>query len=186
MTKRSDGDTRRGDRPMQVETEQQQLTMGEKNDFVFRTLSDRANWTEDIVAGLMEKAHVAPNPSTDTCRKMAIKFLWMLNNSVKKNPEGKNWIPTRSCVDLTTTGASLTKEEESMSLDEVRELWSMEEASAKKTRRTKRHFVNCLGCGKRFLAKRANNTTCSPRCRQRAARRVSLSQIPAQPLLEHA
>lgn len=171
---------------MQEEIKQQQLTTGEKNDFVFHILSDRANWTEDVVTGLMEKAHIAPKPAMEVCRKMAIKFLWLLNNSVKRNPEGKNWIPTHSCVDLTTTGASLTKDEEAMSVDEVRELWAVEEASAKKTRRTKRHFVNCLGCGKRFLAKRANNTTCSSRCRQRAARRASLSQIPAEAALEAA
>jgi hypothetical protein len=38
-------------------------------------------------------------------------------------------------------------------------------------RKAKRHFVLCLGCGNRFLAKRADNTTCSPKCQRRALRR---------------
>ena len=40
-----------------------------------------------------------------------------------------------------------------------------------------RHFVTCIGCSRRFLAKRADATACSPRCRQRAARRTKVSQI---------
>jgi hypothetical protein len=40
-----------------------------------------------------------------------------------------------------------------------------------------RHFVTCIGCSRRFLAKRADATACSPRCRQRAARRTRVSQI---------
>jgi hypothetical protein len=48
------------------------------------------------------------------------------------------------------------------------------------TRRS-RHLKECLGCGRRFLAKRANNTTCSANCRQKVHRGVGLSpmsQIP--------
>jgi hypothetical protein len=44
-----------------------------------------------------------------------------------------------------------------------------------------RHFRECQGCGRKFLGKRANNTTCSANCRQKAHRRVALSpmsQIP--------
>jgi len=47
--------------------------------------------------------------------------------------------------------------------------------------RRSRHFRECLGCGRKFLAKRPNNTTCSARCRQKAHRGVGLSpmsQIP--------
>ena len=47
--------------------------------------------------------------------------------------------------------------------------------------RRSRQFKECLGCGRRFLAKRANNTTCSASCRQKAHRGVGLppmSQIP--------
>jgi hypothetical protein len=29
--------------------------------------------------------------------------------------------------------------------------------------RTARHYADCLGCGRKFLARRANNTTCSPK-----------------------
>jgi hypothetical protein len=169
--------------------QQELLTMEEKNDFVFRTLFDRANWTEDIVTGLMSRAHVAPPASEMRCRKMAVKFLWILNNSVKKNPEGKNWIPTQSCVDLTTTGASLTKEEEAMSLEEVRELWALEKTSAKRTRRVRRHFKGCKHCGKRFLAKRANQDFCAKRCGlrwNRANAPSSLMLETAQTCLEAA
>jgi hypothetical protein len=163
---------------MQEQTKQQLLTIDEKNDFVFRTLFDRKNWTEDVVAGLMSRAHVAPPAIETKCRKMAIKFLWLLNHSVKKNPEGKNWIPTHSCVDLTTTGASLTREEEAMSLEEVRESWAVEKASAKRTRRVRRHFKNCLQCGKRFLPKRRDAEFHNEKCQQRY-RRVNPIPVPA-------
>jgi len=58
-----------------------------------------------------------------------------------------------------------------------------------KTRRS-RHFTDCPGCGRKFLARRANNSTCSARCRQKACRKpetVGVSQIrengPASPLI---
>src|ERR1700730_8583835 len=58
-----------------------------------------------------------------------------------------------------------------------------------KTRRS-RHYADCLGCGRKFLARRANNTTCSDKCRQKASRRPepeAVSQIrengPASPLI---
>jgi hypothetical protein len=60
-----------------------------------------------------------------------------------------------------------------------------------KTRRA-RHYADCLGCGRKFLARRANNTTCSAKCRQTACRRSeseAVSQIhengPASPLITH-
>ena len=37
--------------------------------------------------------------------------------------------------------------------------------------RRPRHYADCLGCGRKFLARRANNTTCSDKCRQKASRR---------------
>lgn len=36
--------------------------------------------------------------------------------------------------------------------------------------RRERHYADCLGCGRKFLARRANNTTCSDKCRQKASR----------------
>ena len=181
------------------QTKEEQQT---QNDFVYRTLSDHANRTEDIVTALMEKAIIAPNPLTemgstpqekacfrDMCRKMACKFLWILWNSerVAKKKGRKPWIPTKSCVDLTTTGAALTRDEAVMSVEEVRYKWATEPESTSKTKKTckaSRHFVICLGCGKRFLAKRKNNTTCGAKCQRRAYRtairneNVSLSDIP--------
>ena len=55
-----------------------------------------------------------------------------------------------------------------------------------KSRRVVRHYKNCLGCGKKFLAKRANNTTCSPKCQRKAHRKARMSEIPANTLLEAA
>jgi hypothetical protein len=167
-----------GDGTMQQAIQQPQITMGEKNDFVFRTLSDVNNQNEAVIAGLMEQAIVAPNPLTgtgspwcsrpatpeekqafhDMCLKMAIKFLWILKHSKSR------WIPTQSCIDLTTTGATLTRDEREMSVDEVRELWSADQVKIRKARRTRRHFKNCKQCGKRFLAKRANQEFCVKKC----------------------
>jgi len=39
-----------------------------------------------------------------------------------------------------------------------------------KTAHRTRHFTNCAGCGRRFLARRTNNTTCSAKCRQKVRR----------------
>jgi hypothetical protein len=47
--------------------------------------------------------------------------------------------------------------------------------------RRERHYTNCLGCGRKFLARRVNNTTCSARCRQKVCRgseSEAVSQIP--------
>ncbi len=40
-----------------------------------------------------------------------------------------------------------------------------------------RMFKVCLGCERRFLAKRANNLTCSPRCRSRASRKSGMTHF---------
>ena len=161
-------------------------------DFVFTLLSDESNWTEDILTGLMEQAIVAGRKDPATCRKMAIKFRWILYNSkrIRAKRGERPWIPTQSCVDLTTTGAALTVDEALMTVDEVRQLW-VPPASGKvrKKRQVVRHFVNCLGCGRRFKQKRSDNTTCSPKCRARAMRRAKadgLSQISAQTPLQPA
>jgi hypothetical protein len=130
-----------------------------QDDFVFRTLSDVNNQTEDVVTQMMMKAHIKPTPSEEVCRKMAIKFLWILWNSRQKAAKHgqTSWIPTQSCVDLTTTGASLTREETQLSVDEMRELWATGcDRQPGKARKVSRHFKNCKQCSKRFLAKRAN------------------------------
>lgn len=47
--------------------------------------------------------------------------------------------------------------------------------------RRPRHYADCLGCGRKFLARRANNTSCSDKCRQKVSRRQqseAMSQIP--------
>jgi hypothetical protein len=166
------------------------LTPVERNDFVHRTLSDQSNWTEDVVAGLMEQAIVAPNPITgtgspwcsrpataeerqafhDMCRKMACKFIWLLNRSLRLNKPGENWIPTQSCVDLTTTGAALTREEEVLPIETMREMWAADTAKPRKTRNVARHFKRCKQCGVRFLATRANQEFHSPKCSLRYRR----------------
>jgi len=176
---------------MQEGTQQQQFTTDEKNDFVFRTLSDVNNQNEAVIAGVMEQAIVAPNPITgtgspwsnrpatpeekqsfsDMCLKMAIKFLWILKRSRSR------WIPTQSCVDLTTTGAALTRDEQAMSVDEIRELWTTDQVKIRKTRHTRRHFKKCKQCDKRFLAKRANQEFCTKKCGLRWNRANAISPV---------
>lgn len=154
----------------------------EKNDYVFKLLSDESNWTENILTDLMRKSLIPPVviPEKDEqghrstlFAKMAVKFLWMLHNSkrIRAKSGQEPWIPTQSCVDLTTLGAALTREEERLSLDDMRTKWSVQDINIRTGKRTPRHFINCLGCDKRFLAKRANNLTCSPRCRLKAYRK---------------
>ncbi len=190
------------------------MNQQQKNDFVYKTLADVINRTEDTVSDLMERAIIAPNPITgigspwcsrpateeekrafrDNCRKMAIKFLWILWNSERVAPKHgrKAWIPTQSCVDLSTMGAALIGKpkhknkqgemvpatgEYAMTVDEVRIMWAIDEDAKVKSKRKSRKFKSCLGCGRRFLAKRGNNLTCSARCRQRYGRKSSMSQI---------
>ena len=50
-------------------------------------------------------------------------------------------------------------------------------ADAPSVRKT-RHFAHCLGCGRKFLQKRADNVVCSGRCQKRAHRRTAMSDIP--------
>lgn len=165
----------------------------DKNDFVFRTLSDPANRTEEIVAGLIAKAHVYPHryengqivPHVVTpeqrlnYRKMACKFLWIMKRSKSR------WVPTQSCIDLTTLGAALTPEEAQLSLDEVRELWTAEQVRTQKARRVARHFKNCKQCGQRFLAKRANQEFHAKKCGLRWNRANGLTR-PDSVMLEPA
>ena len=115
----------------------------DKNDTVFETLSDPAKRTEDIAAALIEKAQVHPcryinsevvphvvTPEEKVrYHKMAIKLLWIIATSERKRKKkgGGCWIPTRSCVDLHTLGASLTPDEEYASVEEVREKYSLME-----------------------------------------------------------
>lgn len=49
-----------------------------------------------------------------------------------------------------------------------------------------RRFVTCIGCQRKFLAKRADNTTCSPRCRRRASRKDRVSHFVKMTLREAA
>lgn len=41
--------------------------------------------------------------------------------------------------------------------------------------RRARHYADCLGCGRKFLARRTNNTTCSAKCRQKVCRKSELA-----------
>jgi hypothetical protein len=61
------------------------------------------------------------------------------------------------------------------------------QAKAKSRYRSKpRVFRVCLGCEHRFLAKRANNSTCSSRCQRRVHRKVSVSDFVKMTLPEAA
>jgi predicted Zn-ribbon and HTH transcriptional regulator len=144
----------------------------EKDDFVFRTLSDKSNWTEDIVTRLMEAAHIAPKQTAESCRKMAVKFIYLLRRSKSK------WIPTRSCIDLTTLGAALNADEEKLPLDDVRTMWNTDAARTKQKRTVPRHFKACKYCGARFLAKRVDQEFHTPKCKLRWNRAHSAVQQP--------
>jgi hypothetical protein len=48
-----------------------------------------------------------------------------------------------------------------------------EVAKLRQRERTPRKFVRCLGCDKRFLARRKNHVTCSSRCQRRANRKTA-------------
>lgn len=74
--------------------------------------------------------------------------------------------------------SELTPSEEYVSAEALQAL--LGPASPKKTRRKPRKYTSCLGCGRRFSAKRANNTICSAKCRQKV-RRDRLSQIDENP-----
>jgi len=142
---------------------------------------------------LIEKAHVYPHRYENgqivpyvitpeqriSYRKMACKFLWIMKRSKSR------WVPTRSCIDLTTLGAALTPEEERMPLDEMRELWSTEQVRTQKERRVARHFKNCKQCGKRFLAKRTNQEFHAKKCGLRW-NRDKQAENPAAVMLESA
>jgi hypothetical protein len=146
----------------------------EQNDYVFNLLSDAANHTEPVIMKLLEQSYIAAHPSQETLQKMAVKFIWLMNNSKRVAPKHnrKPWIPTQSCVDLTTTGAELTADEEAMSVEDVRELWAtdVDKIRTKKTRHVRRHFMKCKQCDKRFLAKRINQEFHDNKCSRRYAR----------------
>jgi hypothetical protein len=64
-----------------------------------------------------------------------------------------------------------------------------EVAKLRQRERTPRKFVRCLGCDKRFLARRKNHVTCSSRCQRRANRKtakVALSDFVGSTPLEAA
>jgi hypothetical protein len=160
----------------------------ERNDYVFNLLSDAANHTEPVIMRLLEQSYIATRPSQNTLQKMAMKFLWILWNSERIRGKGKGWVPTQSCVDLTTTGAQLTIDEDAMSVDEVRELWAFDSGAVrrKSSRKTLRHFKNCRQCGKRFLAKRASQEFDGKKCglrwnRAHASSRMMLETAQAAP-----
>jgi len=71
----------------------------------------------------------------------------------------------------------LTREEAKLNRSEFDVFYSGEASTVSKGKRTPRQFKQCLGCQKRFLAKRADNLTCSPKCRQRVVRSATMSQI---------
>ena len=135
-------------------------------------MSDKSNWTEDIVTRLMEAAHIAPKQTAESCRKMAVKFIYLRRRSKSK------WIPTRSCIDLTTLGAALNADEEKLPLDDVRTMWNTDAARTKQKRTVPRHFKACKYCGARFLAKRVDQEFHTPKCKLRWNRAHSAVQQP--------
>jgi hypothetical protein len=133
------------------------LRAADPGDSVFETLSNPLQRREDIAAALIEKAQIHPCrytierelieareivPHVVTPKekihylKMACKLLWIMRRSEEgreKRAKMGGWVPTRSCVDLHTSGTSPTPDEEIMPLDEFRAKYAATEAKGKKT-----------------------------------------------------
>jgi hypothetical protein len=131
---------------------------------VYRKHKKPSYSTAPIVARFLEAA-LTPKPSGDELIRRAQNIV----NRMAKYGDGgipRNEIDLASWSDLDT---------QSVDGGKVKRTAPGRKAKARK-------FVICLGCTKRFLAKRANNTTCSSRCQRRAARQsatLSVSEIAA-------
>lgn len=115
-------------------------------------------------AGALVK-YFLPHLSEDVSERRAIKLKARLDKVA-----GDPWL----VIHL----SELTPSEEYVSAETLESFLGV--GSPKKTRRKPRKYTSCLGCGRRFLAKRANNTICSAKCRQKL-RRDRLSQIGENP-----
>jgi hypothetical protein len=140
--------------------------MGATESLVYRVLQTQEYRTKAIVLRFLEAAFAAPISSEELDRRAQNVLDRMQHYPETGIP--KNAFDLVCWSDLAVTAVR---------------------AKAKSSRTVPRQYKNCLGCEKRFLAKRANNTTCSPRCQRRAHRKalptVAVSEIavltPAKP-----
>ena len=146
---------------------------------VERILLSPSYRTSEIIVRFLEEALPC---ATDKMKSLyplrAQKLLWIMaegeKRALRKKKENQA-IPKDSLMLVALS--ELVPEETVMTLTEITERYPLDEVTVRRERKKSRSYKNCLGCDRRFLAKRANNLTCSPKCRQRVARTPSLSQI---------
>jgi hypothetical protein len=126
---------------------------------VYRVLSSESYRTLEIVERFMLAALVGQTVSSDISRRSQN----ILDRIAKYGESAipKDELDLVAWSDLAVSGSAVKR--------------------AGKT--TPRQFKKCLGCERKFLAKRANNLTCSTRCRARVSR---VSQIGRNTLSEAA
>jgi hypothetical protein len=136
-------------------------------------LATPAYRTEPIVARLIQAALI-PQPTQRIATLRARKLIMGIAM------HGEKAVPANE-MDL-VSWSELSKSEEKFGIDPedamavdamaAVTITGSTGSSQRVPRRVPRSFKNCMGCNRRFLAKRANNMTCSTRCRQRALRKT--------------
>ena len=121
---------------------------------IYRLMQTPEYRTEEIVSRLLDAALLSPRQTSEELHRRAENILARIN-LYGASAIPKNEADLVSWSDLSVVGVKV-----------------------RSTERTPRKFKECLGCGRRFLAKRANNTTCSPKCRLRASRMKQIAALP--------
>jgi hypothetical protein len=130
----------------------------EPTNLIELTLADPTKRTEAVIMRLLNAAIVAPKRSEEYLRKNARKLLAYIAR------HGEIGIPKDECELIFLS--ELTADEEEMDAADI----EIPEASGRRKRkRTTRQFRSCEGCGKRFLARRANQRFHDRNCQDRTA-----------------
>src|SRR6476661_920623 len=120
---------------------------------------------------------ICPHPSSESRPfSKAADESYMAERGIRLNETLTRWrVGTRSrCFGTIHNAPFLSKSEPGQFCS--RTCRDVQNETETKGRRM-RHFKECLGCGRKFLGKRANNATRSVNCRQKAHRRGSLSPM---------
>lgn len=122
--------------------------------FVYRILQSPSYRTEEIIARFLDAA-ITPTQPQGTLRKRARKLLALIGK------HGDSAIP-RTTLEL-VSWSELTAEEHARPIESM----TVGQHQLRKARRRTRHFKPCKQCKTRFLAKRADQDFCKPKCRVR-------------------
>jgi hypothetical protein len=128
---------------------------GKTDSLIYRILQSPSYRTVEIVERFLDAAIIAGDKSNLRCRAQNI-----LDRITKHGDSAipRNEFDLVCWSDLQVTTGMQTK---------VKSIYKPKP----------RKFIACLGCERRFLAKRANNLTCSPRCRRRVSRKDGVSHF---------